>query len=85
MSRSRRHERLAGELSVFVQQYGRKAQRGVEPNDRHYSRKVEDRMKRLHPEELSALLAMDGGEVTSEPRVTPRAETRAARSPGRRG
>jgi hypothetical protein len=53
---SRRTNRLAAQLSSFVRQYGRKAQRGVEPNDRQYSREAEEAMKRLSPEELSAVL-----------------------------
>jgi len=53
---SRRTNRLAAQLSSFVKQYGRKAQRGAEPNDRQYSREAEEAMKRLSPEELSALL-----------------------------
>jgi hypothetical protein len=53
---SRRTNRLAAQLSSFVKQYGRKAQRGEEPNDRQYSREAEQAMKRLPPEELSAVL-----------------------------
>ena len=53
---SHRRNRLSAELSMFVQQYGRRAQRGVEPNDRGYSREIEALMKRLPPEELSELL-----------------------------
>jgi hypothetical protein len=44
------------ELALFVQQYGRKAQRGVEPNDRRYSRKTERKLKRMKPERLDELL-----------------------------
>ena len=39
-----------------MRQYQRKAQRGVEPNDRQYSRKVEQKLKRMRPEELDELL-----------------------------
>ena len=48
---------LSGMLGRFVQEYGRKSQKGIEPNDRHYDRKVELLMKRLPPEELSELLS----------------------------
>lgn len=52
-------ERLSADLKLFVQQYGRKAQRGVEPNDRRYSRKLEAKMRRMSPEELDELLRDD--------------------------
>jgi hypothetical protein len=59
---SRRTNRLSAELSAFAQQYRRKAQRGVEPNDRGYSREAEARMKRLPAEELSSLLNSEADE-----------------------
>ena len=43
-------------MRSFVQQYGRKAQKRIEPNDRHYDRAVERRAKRMPPEALDALL-----------------------------
>lgn len=46
----------AASLQLFVKDYGRKAQKGVEPNDRKYSREVERIAKRLPPDELDALL-----------------------------
>lgn len=46
----------AASLQLFVKDYGRKAQKGVEPNDRRYSREVEQIAKRLPPDELDALL-----------------------------
>jgi hypothetical protein len=49
------------DLRVFTKQYGRKAQRGVEPNARRYDSKVEKRMKTLAPQELGQLLS-EGGE-----------------------
>jgi hypothetical protein len=49
----------AAAVSVFVQQYGRKAQRGMEPNDRRYSRDVEKVLKQLKPDELDALMRDD--------------------------
>ncbi len=52
-------ERLSADLKLFVQQYGRKAQRGIEPNDRRYSRKLEAKMRRMSPEQLDALLRDD--------------------------
>jgi hypothetical protein len=58
MTTNRTKTRLAGELSRFVQQYARKAQ-ASEPNDRRYDRKLEKKMKRLSPSELSDLLSED--------------------------
>jgi hypothetical protein len=40
----------------FVALYGRKAQKGVEPNDRKYSRNFEKSIKRMSPEALDSLL-----------------------------
>ena len=47
---------LAAQLGRFVQQYGRKATKGWDPNDRGYDRKLEEKIKRLSPEDLSDLL-----------------------------
>jgi hypothetical protein len=49
----------SAELQVFVQQYGRKAQKGVEPNDRKYDKKVERTVKQMKPDELDRLLRDD--------------------------
>jgi len=57
MAISHKPHLLAEELERFVRQYGRKAQRGIEPNDRRYSRKAEKVMCRLRPEDLSKILA----------------------------
>ena len=54
-----RKDREAATLGRFVQQYERKAQKGVEPNDRRYDRKVEKAVKRMKPEKLDALLRDD--------------------------
>ncbi|MEL6303147.1 MAG: hypothetical protein AAFR07_16135 [Pseudomonadota bacterium] len=56
---SKRIRRLSGELGAFVKQYGRKAQRGVEPNDRRYDRDVEQLIKQIDPVQLSDLIAGD--------------------------
>ena len=49
--------RLAGELGLFMRQYARKAQASSDPNDRRYDRKLEKKMKRLSPVELSDILS----------------------------
>ena len=65
MTINRRKQLLADKLGSFVQQYGRKAQKGVEPNDRRYSEKLEEVVKHLPPEELSELLSGDEVRVVS--------------------
>ena len=45
-----------------MQQYARKAQ-ASEPNDRQYDRKLERKMKRLSPSELSHLLSQEDQEL----------------------
>ena len=49
----------AAEVAKFIQQYGRKSQKGVEPNDRRYDRNTEAMIKRLPPEDLNRLLRED--------------------------
>lgn len=66
---SHRKNRLSARLSVFTQQYARKAQRGVEPNDRGYSREIEALMKRLPAEDLSSLLSSEIDESPQSPRA----------------
>jgi hypothetical protein len=48
--------RKAEALALFSRQYARKAQKKKEPNDRRYDRRVEQRAKRMKPEQLDALL-----------------------------
>ncbi len=52
----KRPDALKEDIRLFVQQYGRKAQRGVDPNDRRYDRKLAALIQRLSPEELDAIL-----------------------------
>ena len=51
---------LRENIGDFMRQYQRKAQRGVEPNDRQYDRKVEEEIKRMDPFELGRLI--NGGD-----------------------
>jgi hypothetical protein len=51
----------AERLRLFVTQAGRKAQKGVEPNDRRFDREVEQAAKRMKPDKLDRLLR-DGDE-----------------------
>lgn len=53
---NRRKRKMAAQIGEFLRQYQRKAQRGAEPNDRGYSRKFEQKLKRMRPDELDDLL-----------------------------
>jgi hypothetical protein len=65
---------LAAQLGRFVQQYGRKATKGWAPNDRSYDRKLEEKIKRLSPEDLSELLSGEDVEPV-QPHAKPTKET----------
>ena len=55
-------EAIAKELATFVRQYGKRAQKGKEPNDRSYDPTIERYIKRLKPEDLDVLLNGDEDE-----------------------
>ena len=55
LNRDRTRARVSRDLTVFVRQYARKAQRNHEPNDRAYDRDVENRVKRMDPLALDRL------------------------------
>jgi len=52
----KRKRMLESKIGAFQRKYSRKAQKGVEPNDRKYDKKFEKIVKRMKPEELSELL-----------------------------
>ncbi len=53
-------KKMRAEYAKFVQQYARKKQKnGSDPNDRSYDRKFEEKLKRMNPEEIQALLDDD--------------------------
>lgn len=54
----RRARKLAA-VARYVEQAGRRAQKGVEPNDRKYSRDVERQVRQMSPAEFDALLHGD--------------------------
>ena len=58
---SNRGKRIQKEIGNFLKSYQRKAQRGVEPNDRQYDRDMERKLKSMDPEALSELMH---GELT---------------------
>lgn len=49
----------AAEVQRFVTKYGRKAQKGAEPNDRKYDRKTEQTIRQMDPFELDRLMRED--------------------------
>jgi hypothetical protein len=55
---------LAKEMGTFLRQYGRKAQKGREPNDRLYDPAIERELRRLKPEELDRLINGEAEEET---------------------
>ncbi|WP_226700440.1 hypothetical protein [Qipengyuania gaetbuli] len=55
MKASEKKQRLANATATYLRQIGRKAQKGAEPNDRAYDRKLDDKLKRMRPEDVDAL------------------------------
>ena len=50
-------EKIKAEYDAFIKQYGRKrGKNGGDPNDRNYDRKLEEKIKRMKPEELVEIL-----------------------------
>jgi len=58
---SKRGKAIQGATGAFLKQYGRKAQRNCEPNDRSYDRNMEKKIKSIDPRELSELMHDDIG------------------------
>lgn len=53
-------KKIKSEYGKFIQQYARKkSKNGYDPNDRSYSRKLEEKLKRMKPEDIQALLDGD--------------------------
>ncbi len=48
--------RVDNQLGTFIRQYGRKTGHNIDPNDRHYDRKVESRVKRMDPLDLAVAM-----------------------------
>ncbi len=55
-------EKIKKEISVFLKQYQRKSDCHVDSNDRRYSRKIEQKIKRMKPEELQEILFEDSSD-----------------------
>ena len=58
-NRDERRSLKSAEVAVFIRQYGRKAQKGIEPNDRRFNEDVERLVKQMDPVELDRLLRED--------------------------
>ena len=52
---------MAAATARYLRQIGRKAQKGQEPNDRRFDRKLDEKLKRMRPEEVDALFRGDDG------------------------
>ena len=53
-------KKIKAEYGKFIQQYARKkSKNGFDPNDRSYDRKLEEKLKRMKPEEIQELLDSD--------------------------
>jgi hypothetical protein len=60
---SRKNKKIiAKELGTFLRLYGRRAQKGREPNDRPYDPMIEHELRRMKPEELDRLINGDADE-----------------------
>ena len=46
----------------YLRQIGRKAQKGVEPNDRRFDRKLDQKLKRMRPEDVDTLFRGGNGD-----------------------
>ena len=55
MKARQKKQRLAEAAARYLRQVGRKAQKGVEPNDRRHDRRFEQKLKRMSPEDVDAL------------------------------
>ena len=53
-------KKIKAEYGAFAKQYARKrSKNGGNPNDRSYDRKLEEKIKRMKPEELAEILDDD--------------------------
>ena len=49
-------KKIKKEVGLFIKQYKRKSDPHVDPNDRMYDRKIEQKIKRMKPEKLQEIL-----------------------------
>ncbi|MHA3794895.1 hypothetical protein [Sphingomonas sp. YL-JM2C] len=60
MKAREKKRRLTEAAAHYLRQIGRKAQKGVEPNDRGYDHKLDEKLKRMRPEDVDALFRDEG-------------------------
>ena len=48
-------QRLFDTTARYLRQIGRQAQKGAEPNDRGFDHKLDEKLKRMRPEDVDAL------------------------------
>lgn len=63
---SKRKNKLQGDIGAFLKQYQRKAYPTHDPNDRHYSRDIERKIKSMDAEELGELMSGEGADISRE-------------------
>jgi hypothetical protein len=55
MKAREKKQRLADAAAHYLREVGRKARNGVDPNDRKHDRKLEQKLKRMPPEQVDEL------------------------------
>jgi hypothetical protein len=82
---NQRKEKLKAKVGAFIQQYAREAQRGQEPNDRGYSRKIEAKLKRMKPEEFDELLNGEQDDLSTPSKPSSDTDSTSGQGVPRRG
>ena len=54
-----RSDKQRNDAALFVKKAGRKAQKGVEPNDRGYDHEFQKKLRRMRPEDFDRLINGD--------------------------
>lgn len=67
MKAREKKQRLVAATARYLKQIRRQAQKGVEPNDRRFDHKLDEKLKRMRPEDVDALFRDEDGE---EPTVS---------------
>ncbi|MBM4074578.1 MAG: hypothetical protein FJ267_02890 [Planctomycetes bacterium] len=67
--RRKRRKITEADIGLFIRQYGRKAYRNHDPNDRSYDREIEEKIKRMSPEHLDRLMRGDDQENVDEQHI----------------
>jgi hypothetical protein len=50
--------RLAAATARYLRQIGRQAQKGKEPNDRRFDHELDEKLKRMRPEDVDVLFRL---------------------------